>query len=122
VFVAPREGTRAVPHGPTNAETPFASYFDVGRPRILICFLTAVFFQPKVVEKVAGRARKDRNVVLRFVAPRKGANEVLLDPTSAETQFASYFDFGQPRILRFFLTAVFSKPKCPQEGRGRTET
>ena len=52
-------------------------------------FLTAVFFQPKVLKEVAGRRRKGRNIVIRFVAPRKGANEVLRDPTSAETPFAS---------------------------------
>jgi hypothetical protein len=30
MFLAPREGTRGVPPGPTSAETPFASYFDQG--------------------------------------------------------------------------------------------
>jgi hypothetical protein len=46
--------------------TPFASYFGFGRRGILAFFLTAVFFQPKVLKKVAGRTRKDRNVELRL--------------------------------------------------------
>jgi hypothetical protein len=78
---------------------------------ILVFFLTAVFFNPNVLEKVAGRARKDRNVILRFVAAPEGTNEVLHDPTSAETPFASYFGFGRPGILMFFLTAVFFQPQ-----------
>ena len=83
----PREGANAIPHAPRNAETPFASYFDFGRPRILMFCLTAVSFQPKVLKQVAGRRRKGRNIVIRCVAPRKGANKVLRDPTSAETPF-----------------------------------
>ena len=82
-------------------------------------FLTAVFFPPKVLNKVAGRRRKDRNIVIRFVAPRKGANEVLRDPTSAETPFAPSFDFGRPGILMFFLTAVFHQAKILEKVAGR---
>jgi hypothetical protein len=82
-------------------------------------FLTAVFFPPKVLNKVAGRRRKDRNIVIRFVAPRKGANELPRDQTSAETPFAHSFDFGRPRILRFFLTAVFFPPKVLNKVAGR---
>ena len=74
-----------------------------------------MFFQAKVFEKVAGRTRKDRAIVTRFVTPRKGgANKVLFDPISAEAPIASSFDFGRPRILMFFLTAVLFPPKTPQ--------
>ena len=41
--------------------------------------LTPVFLHPQVLPKVAGRGRKNRNVVLRFEAPRKGANTLPRD-------------------------------------------
>jgi hypothetical protein len=69
-----RSGGNAFYVSPESPETQFASYFDFGRPGILMFFLTAVFLQPKNLEKVAGRTRKGRNVVLRFVAPRKGTS------------------------------------------------
>ena len=122
MFLAPRKGANEVLRDPTSAETPFAPSFDFGRPRILTIFLRAVFFPPKVLNKVAGRRRKDRNIVIRFVAPRKGANEVLRDPTSVETPFTSYFGFGRPRILRFFLTAVFFQPKVRKQAAAQTHT
>ena len=78
MFLAPRKGANEVLRDPTSAETPFAPSFDFRRPRILMFFLTAVFFQPKVLKKVAGRRREDRHIVIRFVAPRKGANAVPL--------------------------------------------
>ena len=43
-------------------------------------FLTAVFSQPKVLKKVADRTSKDRNVVVRFVGPRKRTSTKALDP------------------------------------------
>ena len=87
-------------------------------PAILTLGDLEVLFQPKVIKEVAGRRRQGRTVVIGLAAPRKVATDELRDPTSAETAFASYFDFGRPRILKFFLAVVFFPPKCPLKGRG----
>jgi hypothetical protein len=54
-------------------------------------FPTAVFFQQKVLKKVAGRTHKDRNVVLRFVGLHKGTNTVARDPQKYRSTFCEVF-------------------------------
>jgi hypothetical protein len=91
MFLAPRKGANVVLRDPTSAETPFAPSFDFGRPRILTIFLRAVFFPPKFLQKVAGRERKDRNIVIRFVAPHKGANAVPSLPNKCRSTVCPWF-------------------------------
>ena len=81
--MAPRKGTKEVLCAPTKVETRFASYLGFGRPRILMFFLTAVFVQTKVHRQDAGRARKDRNVVLRSAAEPSPTRSVRLKPNAA---------------------------------------
>jgi hypothetical protein len=52
---------------------------------------TAVFFQQKVLKKVAGRTHKDRNVVLRSVGSHKGASTVARDPNKYRNTFCEVF-------------------------------
>jgi hypothetical protein len=80
---------------------------------------------PKVLKTVAGRRRKDRNIVIRFVAPRKGANEVLRDPTRAYTQCAILMTFGGLEFCVLFSQRCSSNPQSSIKSRAadsRTET
>ena len=91
-FVGPHKGTSTAARATqTSTEALFASCFDFWPLGLLMSFLTAVFFQPKVLKEVADRTSKNRNVVLRLVGPPKGTDTIARHPNKSRSTVRELF-------------------------------